>query len=349
MRILINSHSSSDKKRWDMPSFDVVTMGSATQDAFAKTQADTVTFQHNGENEKLLAYPLGTKILIEELHFEVGGGGTNTACVFARQGLKTGFLGKLGADESGEAVLTFLEKENITFLGARGGQTGYSVILDSQEDDRTILTFKGANNDLGEEDINGTLGTLSTQWLYCSSMMGKSYETMRTVMRHVHEHGDRVAFNPSSYQAKLGLGTLQRVLDFVDVLILNKEEAGMLTGHQTSDLHLLLRVLAAAGPHLIIITDGKKGSTLFDGACFLHVSPPQDLEIVETTGAGDAFGAGFVAGLARGFETKKALLLGALSAEHVISHYGAKHHLLTREEAERMLAADRRTIKEEKV
>ncbi len=325
-----------------MDSFDVVTMGSAIQDVFARTDAETVTIRHGGEKETLLAYPLGAKILISEIEFQVGGGGTNTATTFSRQGLMTGFLGKLGDDDPGKSVLRFLRKEGIAFLGTVGGQTGFSVILDSEEDDRTILTFKGSNNDLRQDG----LPSFAARWLYCSSMMGESYETMLATMIVVKKAGGSVAFNPSLYQAKLGLGTLQRALSHVDVLVLNKEEASTLVGHPAS-LHDLLRVLSAAGPHTVIVTDGKEGATLFDGERFLSVKPSPTVKVVETTGAGDAFASGFVAGLARGLATREAFLLGMLNAEAVIGHYGAKERILRLKEADALLTADKRDVKEE--
>ena len=79
-------------------------------------------------------------------------------------------------------------------------------------------------------------------------------------------------------------------------------------------------------------------------------SPPSpNLQVAETTGAGAAFGSGFVAGLARGFDTKQSLLLGMLNAEHVIAEVGAKNHILTREEADALLATDNRPITEERL
>ncbi len=324
-----------------MHRFDVITVGSATQDVFVKTHAELVTVRHQHHAQEMLAYPLGSKILVKELEFQTGGGGTNTATTFARQGLATGFLGKLGDDPASYMIQNFLAKEGIVFLGAKKGQTGYSVILDSEEDDRTILAFKGANNDLRMKDVPKEV---STRWLYCSSMLEQSYETMLAVMRRCGRQGAKVAFNPSSYQAKQGLGTLQRALDHVDVLILNKEEAKLLTGGHGESVEELLHVLRAAGPGIVVITDGARGTHLLHEEQHIHVPAKEGLKVLETTGAGDAFGSGFVAGLARGFPVQKALLLGVLNAEHVIAAYGAKNHILNRQEADTLLRHDRRTL-----
>lgn len=328
--------------------FDVVTMGSATQDVFAKSDAEMVTYTRHGDRESLIAYPLGSKILIEKLDFFTGGGGTNTATTFARQGLRTGYIGKLGKDQPGLAVFKCLKEEGIEFLGAVGGQTGYSVILDSEADDRTILTFKGANDELRTEEVTETLAAFSTRWLYCSSMLNDSYATMKLVMRTLKERGSKVAFNPSAYQAGQGLAGLGDVLRLLDVLILNREEAILLTGKGTETKELL-QLLRKAGPGIVIVTDGSKGAALFDGETILTIRPLPTVKVVETTGAGDAFGSGFVAGLARGLDTRQSLLLSMLNAEHVIAELGAKNHILNKEEADALLAMDTREIKEEKM
>ena len=329
-------------------SFDVVTMGGATQDVFARTDAETVTYTRHGDKETLIAYPLGSKILIEQLDFFIGGGGTNSATTFARQGLRTGYIGKLGKDQAGLAVFKCLKDEGIEFLGVVGGQTGYSVILDSDADDRTILTFKGANDELRAEELREVLSALSARWLYCSSMLKESYATMLVVMRTVKGEGGMIAFNPSAYQVSQGLADLKEVLSLLDVLVLNKEEARLLLGRHAEPKELLQQ-LRQAGPLIAIVTDGNKGAFLFDGERFFTIKPSPNLQVAETTGAGDAFGSGFVAGLARGFDTKQSLLLGMLNAEHVIAEVGAKNHILTREEADALLATDNRPITEERL
>ena len=96
--------------------FDVITVGSATVDVFAETSSELVKFVTAQGEKDFIAYPSGSKILISSLNFLVGGGGTNTAVSFARQGFKTAFLGKLGNDEPSYQVLHLLERENISFL-----------------------------------------------------------------------------------------------------------------------------------------------------------------------------------------------------------------------------------------
>ena len=147
--------------------FDIIVIGSASMDVFVKTEARIVHIRGRSHgqwaDEQLLAYPLGSKLLIEQLAFAPGGAGTNVCATFARLGFKTAFIGKIGADVHGRMLLDWLDDNAITFLGERGGQTGYSLILASQASDRTILSFKGCNNEL--ESVWPSSACLPTRWL----------------------------------------------------------------------------------------------------------------------------------------------------------------------------------------
>jgi ribokinase len=310
--------------------YDVITIGSATVDVFAKTDTEEISIRKDGTENHFLAYSVGSKILIQDLDFQVGGGGTNTAVSFSRLGLKTAYLGKIGKDASADSILNLLSKEHIDFIGVRSsGQTGYSVILDSIEEDRTILTYKGVNDELDFSEIKKS--GLKTKWFYFSSMMGKSYQTLEKLARYAKVHKIRVAFNPSIYLAKTGLPRLKRLIRMTDFLVLNKEEAEEILGKK--DIGRLLHEFKKLGPHIVAITDGKNGVYVCDGN-HCHHQPANKVRIKETTGAGDAFSSAFVAGLIiKNNDLHFALNLGMANATSVIKHIGAKNKLLTLKEA----------------
>lgn len=309
--------------------YDVITVGSATIDVFAKTDAELIDIRNGDEKETLIAYPSGTKILISELDFHSGGGGTNTAVSFARLGLKTAFLGRIGNDSNAEMVLQELKKENIEFIGVRGKiQTGYSVVLDSIADDRTILTFKGANNNLKFSEIKKS--NLKTKWFYFSSMVGTSYKTLESLAKYAKAKKIKVAFNPSSYLCKKGTNFLRKLISHADLIVLNKEEAEYLVGHNPTKE--LLRNLQVLGPEIIIITDGRDGAHALQEKTFYRVKSNK-VRIKETTGAGDSFASGVVAGLVLKGSLEHGLHVGIANATSVIKHMGAKNKLLTYKQA----------------
>jgi ribokinase len=305
-------------------SFDVITIGSATVDHFADTDSELIRIDTRYHHEELIAFPLGSKLLINELKTTVGGGGTNSAVAFSHLGLKTASLGKIGDDAAGDFVLQLLKDENITYLGSREGQTGFSVILNSIQDDRSILAFKGANDDLRTNEIP----KLDTKWIYLSSMMGESWHTVVDI---VAGGNFNVAFNPSNYQAELGYKALSKLIDNVKILIMNREEACKLLSIDHREAHefrQLLELLYELPPEIVVITDGKKGAVVYDGKCFYHGKPIPDLNILETTGAGDAFAATFTSAIIKGINTKTALNYAMTNAESVLQYKGAKEKLL---------------------
>ncbi len=324
--------------------FDIVSIGSATIDNFADAESEFIKIEGRHSREEYIAYPLGTKVLIDHLEVSVGGGGTNTAVAFSSLGLKTAFLGKVGDDENGQVVIDNLKSKGIDFIGAKGGQTGYSVILNSFKNDRTILTFKGANSSLRYSE----LGVIDTGWIYITSMIGDSFTTVEEIVSNTDA---KIVFNPSSYQADLGYKNLGTLLAGVDILIVNLEEACKLMERSSrtkvSVEEMMKELSSSLAPGMFVITDGANGVYVYEKESnqLTHGLPTAGIKVIETTGAGDALGSGFTAGLAKGYDLDKALSLGMYNAESVIRSKGAKAGLLSTEIAHVKLAASKRVIK----
>ena len=314
--------------------YDVITVGSATVDVFAKTHFSELIkiIDPKGETD-LLAFPSGTKILIDDLEFTTGGGGTNTAVALSRLGHKVAFLGKLGEGTNSDFIHKDLAKEKINLLCVHGkGNAGYSVILDTLEHDRTILTYKGINDELRSEDI--PYRKIKTKWFYFSSMMGESFHTLERLAEFAQQRGIKIAFNPSTYLAQGGSSHLKHILTRTELLVLNREEAMMLAGHDS--MELLLRKLRMLGPKIVIITDGKNELYAIDGK-FIYSAKPPPVKIADTTGAGDAFASSFLCGILKNKGTEFAIRLGIINAQSVVSHYGAKNILLGYNEAVKLM------------
>ncbi len=293
------------------------------------------------DKEKLsLAYPVGEKIIVNHLEFQIGGGGTNTAVAFSRLGLKTGYLGKIGEDDNGARIFTSLKEENVDFIGALGDVSGYSVILDSLHEDRTILSFKGCNDDLSFNEVS--LSRLKTKWFYFSSMMGESLETLKKLAGFASRKKIKIAFNPANYLAEKGVRETGEILRASSVLIVNKEEAELLSGKKTIDESMLF--LKEYARDYVVITDGSNGAYCYDGEKVYHAKPNPSIKIVETTGAGDAFASGFIGFLALGERLEAAMKAGFLEAESVIQDYGSKNKLLSRKELLIAVSKDKRSI-----
>lgn len=308
--------------------FDVVTVGSAAVDVFVrieKHQEEVVPHEQHRD----VCYHIGGKSLVTDLMVETGGGGTNSAVAFSRLGLRTGWVGVLGSDEHGRIVEEQLHRERVTLLGKKkNSMTGYSVIITGLEKDHVVLTYKGVNDELGAKDVPFT--QLKTRWFYFSSMMGQSLETLKRIARFAREKGVPYAFNPSMYLVGTGPERIRSILDGCRVLILNKEEAQALLGTVHEEDYLLKGLRGLTGG-IVVVTDGAHGAYAYDGTA-KYVLLPKKTKVAETTGAGDAFGAGFIAGLMMGKRIQDALQLGQAEASSVLGHVGAKEKLLTMRE-----------------
>lgn len=263
-------------------------------------------------------------MLLKELTFATGGGGTNTAVCFSRLGLRTAYLGCIGKDCNSGKILKELKNEKVKFIGTRSNDmTDYSIILDSIEHDRTILNYKGASNDLRFNELNKQ--RLKTKWLYFSSLTDKAYKVLEELSEYAKKKGIMVAFNPSSYLAEKGQGYLKKVLKNTNILILNREEAELIA--EKGEVKELLRRLLILGPEIVVITDGKNGAYSSSGKDYCYVKP-EGKSVVETTGAGDAFAATFVAGIIKEKNIELAMKTAQANAESVIQQKEAKKGLL---------------------
>src|SRR3989344_5199513 len=310
--------------------YDVITVGSATLDVFAKTRFSELIkiIDPKGETD-LLAFPTGSKILIDELEFTTGGGGTNTAVAFSRLGHKVAFFGKLGKGANSEFINKDLKKEKIELLCAYGkGLSGYSVILDTLEHDRTILTYKGINDELSYKELPHK--KLKAKWFYFSAMMNESFHTLERLAEFAQQNNIKIAFNPSIYLAEKGSSHLRNILSRTELLVLNKEEACLLVGNE--QMEGLLLKLRSLGPRIVVITDGKHELFAMDDKNIYSAKPPS-AKVVDTTGAGDAFASSFLSGILRKNNMEHAIKLGTVNSQSVISDYGAKNILLTQKEA----------------
>lgn len=293
-----------------MKKFEVVCFGSAIIDAFVKVDLK--------EDNKNLLIRFGSKILMKELHFDVGGGGTNTSVAFSRLGLKTGYIGKTGNDKHGEKILNLLKREKISFLGEKtnGNTDGFSVILESKKLNRSILTYKGINDEIDYKKIK----KFKTKWLYFSSMMKKSLQSQIKLAKKLKKNKTKVAFNPSEYLIRNV--NLKPLIKLCDVLILNKEEAALLTREKDK-----LKGISKLGPKIVVITD-ERGTVYCYANSKVYTITPKKVNIVEKTGAGDAFASGFIAGLIKNKSIKYCLNLGLRESRAVIQHVGAQNNLI---------------------
>ncbi|MBI1957312.1 MAG: carbohydrate kinase family protein [Candidatus Niyogibacteria bacterium] len=313
--------------------YDVITIGSATRDTLLKSAAFKVMKSQSFATGKALAVELGSKIGVDEVFYGTGGAATNTAVTFARQGFRTALVARVGDDVLGRAVADEVEKEGVGvewLLRDAGTPTGYSVILEHESGERTILAYRGANEKLRHEDI--PWDDIPCAWMYLSSLSG-DLGIAKAALESAGRCGTRVVWNPGGRDLALGFEALSPFLKKVNVFIVNQEEAAKLLGISYDDVNAVFKKFDEAIDGIAVMTQGPGGVYASDGKTLWKAGIFPEQAVRDRTGAGDAFGSGFTAGLMRANgDVALALRLGSANATSKVEHMGAKGGLLTRQE-----------------
>ena len=312
--------------------YDIITFGSATQDVFLKLKPSDCKIEGTAspQEQARLCLPLGAKLFLQEMQLASGGGGSNTACTFARQGLKTAYCGKVVDDKQGLAVLDDLKKNGVALeLCWKGKErpTAFSAVLSAPNEERTVLIYQGACHFLDFNKLPQSK-LKKAKWFYIAPLSGQLVEIFEPLVAFALSQKIKVAANLGHTQINLGQEKLKSILAGVDVLILNQEEASLLAKTPPAGGAEILKSLAGlTGKGIIIITRGKQGCWVFDGQD-LYTAGIADAVVVEKTGAGDAFASGFLAGLLQSNQIEYAIQLATANATSCIGEVGAKNGLL---------------------
>lgn len=311
--------------------FDVITFGSATQDIFLELPlSEDILKEFNAK--KYFCLPLGDKLLVDEMQFFSGGGGTNVACSLANLGLKTAYYGKIGDDASGKIILADLAKFGVSSkfcFKDKSLPTAISFVI-SCGSDRTILVYKGACHFLAKSEIKFKEAQ-KTKWFYLAPFYEKTAELFSALVDFAKEKNIKIAVNPSIYQIEKNDQDFISSFSKIDILFLNKEEAVILTKAPEASIEELFIAIRKICPGIIVITQGDKGAVVFEGEN-LYRAYIYKVAIEDKTGAGDSFASGFMAGLLRENNIEYAIRLGMINSAKNISQKGAKIGLLNKAE-----------------
>lgn len=314
------------------PRFEVLCIGNAIVDVIADADEAFLSRQnlHKGsmrlidEEEAVRLYDaMGPGREIS------GGSAGNTAAGLAALGIRTAFAGQVADDQLGRIYQHDIEAQGIEFLvPARNdvGATARSLILVTPDAQRTMNTFLGAAQLLERESLD--LATVADSGIvYLEGYLwdpAQPRAAMVAAIEAAHAAGRKVAFTLSDTfcvdRHREGFWQLLRDRK-IDILFANEAEAASMA--MVNDLEEAIASLAKEVPTLVV-TRSEKGATAISGGERADVPAEPIDRLVDTTGAGDLFAAGFLAGQARGLGIESSLRLGAIAAAEVIQHYGAR-------------------------
>ena len=314
------------------PLFDVIAIGNAIVDVMAPCEDAAID---------RLGMTRGGMMLIDterahELYDAMGpareisgGSAANTLAGLAALGARCGFIGQVADDQLGEVFAHDIRAGGIDFATpARAGDppTARCLIFVTPDGQRTMNTYLGASQFLPDSALDEA-AIASARVLYLEGYLWDPEEpraAMRRAIAAARSAGRKVAFTLSDSFVIARHGDDFRALiaaGEIDILFANEHELASLTGEE--DFEAGLAALAGKVP-LLVVTRSEKGAVAVAGTERVAVEAEPVARVVDTTGAGDLFAAGFLFGHVRGRSLAACLKLGAVCAAEVISHYGAR-------------------------
>ena len=258
-----------------------------------------------------------------------GGSAANTVAGIASLGLKGGFIGQLADDQLGEIFAHDIRSLGVEFatpLRSNVGATARCLILVTPDAQRTMNTFLGAAQMLGPDAVDAA-HVAQAKILYLEGYLWDPQaprDAMMKAMDAARAAGTKVAFTLSdSFVVDRHREQLWQLCrdGRIDILFANEAEIMSLAEHESAEEAALA---AAAEVPTVVVTCSEKGAFALSNGERASVAAEPIRELVDTTGAGDLFAAGFLAGEARGLGLEQSLKLGAICAAEVIQHYGAR-------------------------
>ncbi|MDO8593524.1 MAG: carbohydrate kinase family protein [bacterium] len=315
---------------------DFLAIGDTVVDEFISLKEASVSCDINNENCTISMrwgdkIPYDSSVLVPAV-----GNAANAAVAAARLGLSTAFVSNVGKDRFGEETLAVFAKEGVDTKYVAVNEnipTNHHYVL-CYDAERTILIRHETYPYLIPQDLE------APKWLYLSSV-GERTEAFHTELAQwLREHPEtKLAFQPGTFQIKMGREKLAELYSAAEVVSVNKEEAERILELGETDMKELLEKMRALGPKVALITDGPNGASVSDGTEMFKVPMyPDPLPPTNRTGAGDAMTSTFVVALALGKSLAEALLWGPVNSMSVVQHIGAQKGLLARDALEKLLA-----------
>lgn len=249
---------------------------------------------------------------VEDMAISLGGSASNFAVGLSRVGVNVGIIARVGNDQYGEFATRKFKMEGVKTQRLLKIQesTGLAFIAVDQKGERSIYTSMGANAKfkLEKEDIKYIK---TSEILHITGMYHE-------VVDEASKFAKLLSINPGTALSSYGIESLNNIIKRAHIIFLNKKEVSLLTGE---DYNKGAQTLVDMGVPNVVVTCGRKGATLYTPDGMIH-SPSAEIKSLDTTGAGDAFAAGFIASFIKNKEAERCLQIGNLLASNCVNKLG---------------------------
>ncbi len=323
-------------------SLGVVAVGNALVDVLSQTTDDFIAGQKKKHGMEKGAMTLIDEPRAVELYSEMGpgietsgGSAANTMAGFASFGGKGGFIGKVANDKLGQTFQHDIRAQGVTFTTiplALGAPTGRCLILVTPDAQRTMNTFLGASVELHEDDIDEKL-IASAQVTYLEGYLFDREQAKRAFVRAAdaaHDAGRRVALSLSDpFCVDRHRGDFRKLVEnHIDILFANEDE--LISLYQTKNFDDAKNAVKDKC-EIAVITRSEKGAVILGKGEEITIAADPVSKVIDTTGAGDQFAAGFLYGFTENMPLERCGRLGAAAAAEVIGHIGPRPQMTYRE------------------
>tara|TARA_Y100000310_G_scaffold309651_1_gene353990 strand:- start:3696 stop:4688 length:993 start_codon:yes stop_codon:yes gene_type:complete len=315
-----------------------MSIGGATYDLFVRTSTDLI---HECGEGKSIALPLGDKIKVEDVIETCGGGASNSSVGLSRLGCSACLCGVIGSDQWGEKLIENLKKEGVNtdcITIVDNEVSSFSIILSASGGERVILYTPGTNVHLHDSNFHKEEAK-NVDWVYLNHIQEQNCVIQDDIVDVLaDDNGPKFTWNPGGCQLDKGTDepNNKRLLEHTDLLLVNATEAKKFT--KTESKEDAMKALIGTGVSNVFITEGKEGTIASDGTNTFYCPCLSEIEVIDTTGAGDAFGTGITWALLNGLSLPEALKAGTINAASVVSKIGAQAGLITDIEMRKRLA-----------
>ena len=314
------------------PRFDVLAIGNAIVDVMAPADDALLAREGLTKGGMMLIDAERATSLYEAMGpaQEISGGSAaNTLAGLAGMGCKCAFIGQVAQDQLGEVFAHDVRALGIDYATpVRAGETPTArcLILVTPDGQRTMNTFLGASQFLPASALDPKM-IQDAAVLYLEGYLWDPQEpraAMRAAIDAARSAGRKVAFTLSdAFVIDRHRGDFLDLLDKGQIDILFANEAEICSLAQIDDFEGAVAAIAAKLPTLVVTRSADGAIAVHEGQRFAVAAEPID-KVVDTTGAGDLFAAGFLAGQAQGKDVETSLRMGAIAAAEIISHFGAR-------------------------
>lgn len=263
------------------------------------------------------------EVYIKDIAISCGGSAPNTLIGLSKLNLNTAIIGKVAKDQEGQLLFRNLKNEGVNTTGlirSSEGRSGQVIGFVDREGQRALYVDPGVNDDI-------KITELSLDWAYnakiihLTSFVGKSIHVQEALLKELPPQL-KVSFDPGRIYVEKGLKNIIKILNRTDILLINEEELKLLTDKKYKTIEEKIESLKSLKIEIIIVKLGHKGCYATDGKSSIYVDA-FETECRDTTGAGDAFNAGFLYGFLNGKTLRDSCLIGNYVASCSIEKLGA--------------------------